>query len=236
MPRRRRCQLRGRAGRGVRPGRRIRLRQVDHRAAAPRLSPAGDADGRRRGPLRGPATCLRSTGRSSIGCAATASPSCRRIRRRRSIPASGSASRSTRSCWRMAAAIRTSAPSGRCELFGLVGLPATIRVPAPLSAPALRRPAAARLHRHGARLRSGLRRAGRADHRPRRHHAGADHRAADRSARRGSACRCSMSPTISACCRRSPIGSASCMPGGWSRSRRPARSLLPIRSIPTRAA
>ena len=40
-------------------------------------------------------------------------------------------------------------------------------------------------------------------------------------ARAPSACRCSMSPTISACWRRSPTGSASCMRAGWSRSRRP---------------
>ena len=36
-----------------------------------------------------------------------------------------------------------------------------------------------------------------------------------------SACRCSTSPTTSACCRRSPTASASCMPDTWSRSRRP---------------
>ena len=53
LPRRRRCQLLGRAGRGVRTGRRIRLRQVDDRAAASWLSLAGDADGRRQNPLRG---------------------------------------------------------------------------------------------------------------------------------------------------------------------------------------
>ena len=57
------------------------------------------------------------------------------------------------------------------------------RTPGALSAPALRRPAAARLHRHGHGLRSRPRRPRRADDRPRRHHAGADHRAPRRSAR-----------------------------------------------------
>ena len=49
----RRCELRDRAGRGLRPGRRIRLRQVDRRPATPRLPPS-EPDGRGgRGALQG---------------------------------------------------------------------------------------------------------------------------------------------------------------------------------------
>ena len=184
--------------RGSRTGRRIRLRQVDDCAAAPWLSPAGDADGRGADPLRGPRP-LALVRPELHRLRGHASPSCRRTRRPRSTPASGSgADRRDPAGARQ----RRSAPSAlerTRELFDLVGLPAAGRFPATLSAPALRRPAAARLHRDGARLRSRLRRARRADDRPRRHHAGADPRPADRPARPARRCRCSTSRTISAC-------------------------------------
>ena len=180
--RRRRCQLLGRAGRGVRAGRRIRLRQVDRRLAAPRLPPAGDADGRRRDPLRGPQPACARPRRNSTGCAASASPSCRRTRRRRSTPACGSARRSTRSCVRMATANRTSGMKRTLELFGLVGLPAKIeflrRYPHQLSGGQQQRVCIAM----ALACDPDLRRARRADDRPRRDDAGADRRAAGRSA------------------------------------------------------
>ena len=77
-----------------------------------------------------------------------------------------------------------------------------------LSAPALRRPAPARDDRDGARQRARPADRRRADHRARRHRAGADPQAARRSCRRGSAWRCCSSPTTSASCASSPTRSA----------------------------
>ena len=76
-----------------------------------------------------------------------------------------------------------------------------------LSPPALRRPAPARDDRDGARQPPGPVHRRRADHRARRHRAGADSQAARRISRRGSAWRCCSSPTTSASCAKSPATS-----------------------------
>ncbi len=54
-------QLRPEEGRGLRPGRRIRLRQVHGLAATARLSPSVDAGRRRTGPVQATRTCWLST-------------------------------------------------------------------------------------------------------------------------------------------------------------------------------
>ena len=81
------------------------------------------------------------------------------------------------------------------------------RVRPPLPAPALRRPAAAGLHRGVARAGARPRRARRADHRPGRRHPGPDPQGAAAPARRASTWRCSTSPTTSRSSLRSPTGS-----------------------------
>ena len=73
--------------RGLRAGRRIRLRQVDGRLSAPGLSPSRRRriDGGRV-LFKGAGSAAAGAARRSTGCAATASASCRRIRPRRSSP------------------------------------------------------------------------------------------------------------------------------------------------------
>ena len=213
--------------RGLRPGRRIRLRQVDRRPAAARLSPPAMPHRRRPRSASRARTCCASSRPALDRLRGNRIALCRRTRRRRSIPACGSASRSTEILLphgrgdRAAPSTRDRASSSassacrRCRAL-----------PAPLSASALGRPAAARLHRHGARLRSRSRRARRADHRPRRHHPGADRRPARSICGRGSAWRCSMSPMISACWRRSPTAIGVMYAGPHGRDRADGRDLF----------
>ena len=75
------------------------------------------------------------------------------------------------------------------ELLDLVGIRRPRAAPRLLSARAFRRPAPARHDRHGARQRPRHPDRRRADHRPRRHHPGADPRSARRSPQAGSAWR-----------------------------------------------
>ena len=179
--------------RSARPGRRIRLRQVDGRPAASRLPPSRRcaSDG---GEvlLRGPRPALAPTAASSTALrgdrigfvpqnpTTALNPGIRvgAPDRRDAAPAHG-AQRAGQAPTSARRALRPGRPAG------------ADRVAAALSAPALGRPAAARLHRDGARLRARPRRARRADDRPRRHHAGADRRAAGRSPRAARHCRCS---------------------------------------------
>ena len=123
--RRRRCQLLGAPRRGVRSGRRIRLRQVHRSLQLLGYRHAVDA-GRSRARCGSRARPhSHAARRSSTSCAATASPSCRRTRPRRSIPASASARRSRRCCWHTAGAPTTrSAERDRRACCELVGLPA----------------------------------------------------------------------------------------------------------------
>ena len=92
-----------------------------------------------------------------------------------------------------------------------------------LPAPALRRHAAARHDRHGARPGAADRHHGRADHRARRGDAAADPRASWSSCANGSASRCCSSRTTCRCWSSSPTGSRSCTADGSSRRRRPPR-------------
>ena len=118
-----------RARRGVRAGRRIRLRQVDGRLQLLGYRHASDAHRRRpQSSSRARDLLQARRARSSTGCAATASPSCRRIRRRRSTPASGSAGRSPRSCVpHRRCRDRGKRRAGRTSFFDLVGLPGRSR-------------------------------------------------------------------------------------------------------------
>ena len=164
---------------------RIRLRQVDGGAAAPGLSPSGEPDRRRAGAVPGPRPAVAGAAAPSTSCAATASASCRRIPTTALNPGIrvGEQVAEMLLAHGQARADRGRRRPARRELFDLVGLPDPERLVRTLSASALGRTAAARLHRHGAGLRARPRGARRADHRPRRHDAGADHRAADRPAR-----------------------------------------------------
>ena len=94
------------------------------------------------------------------------------------------------------------------ELLDQVGIPDPAGAARQLSASALRRPAPARDDRDGACQRAGPADRRRADHRARRHRAGADPQAAEGHCRSGSAWRCCSSPTTSASCARSPTASA----------------------------
>ena len=162
---------------------RIRLRQIDGRPSAPGLSPSGEPDRRRPGAVPGPRPAAAGAARPRQAARRPDQLRAPESRPRRSIPASASASRWPRSCSPMAARRDPGRPRRATrELFALVGLPDPERPAASLSPSALGRAAAAGLHRHGAGLRARPRRAGRADHGPRRHHPGADRRAADRSA------------------------------------------------------
>ena len=147
-------------------------------------TPAMRTDGGR-GPLRGRRPARASTAPELDRAARRrASPSCRRTRRRRSTPASGSARRSTRSCAHMARAIRTSADATHARALR-PGRPAgdarasCARYPHQLSGGQQQRVCIAM----ALACDPDLRGARRADDRPRRHDAGADHRAADRPAR-----------------------------------------------------
>ena len=162
-------------GRGARARRRVGLRQDDRRdgaararAARRRASAAGRCviDGRDLAGARRRATCA--------GCAAARSPTSRRTRARRSTRRCGCA----RSCAEMLEAHAgewSDERARRAHARGARGGRAAVRrrVPRPLPAPALGRPAAARRDRDGVRLPAARDRLRRADHRPRRHDAGA---------------------------------------------------------------
>jgi len=97
----------------------------------------------------------------STNCAATALRSCRRIRRRRSIPGIRIGAQLAEPV--VAQSPRRARADGGDPRAGR--LARGCRLPAPLPASAFRGPAAAHLYRHGARLRSRSSGAGRADHR-----------------------------------------------------------------------
>ena len=124
------------------------------------------------------------------------------------------------------------------RLFRIVGVARRRGVSPRVPPPAVRRPAAARCDRHGAGLRAAARRAGRADDRARRHHAGRD--PAARSVRLrgehgvGDGLR---DATISRSSRRSPTASPSCTAEGSSRWRRDrGRPVGAASSVHARAA
>ena len=101
-----------------------------------------------------------------------------------------------------------------------------------LPAPAVGRPAPARAHRDGARLRAGARHRRRADDGARRHDPGADPRSAARRCSSGSGSRCCSSRTTSASSPRWPTASPSCTRGGSSKQAPVRDALRAIRSIP----
>ena len=178
-----RGELRHRARRGLRPGRRIGLRQVDGGLSAAGLSPSQQ-------PHRGrPRRCSRASDLLELD-----RPALDRLRGDRisfvpqnpttalnpGMRVGSQIGEMLRAPWPCA---RSGQATARARRAVPPGRAAEVRrrSAAALSPPAFGRPAAARLHRHGAGLRAGSRGARRADHRPRRHDAGADRRAADRS-------------------------------------------------------
>ena len=105
----------------------------------------------------------------------------------------------------------------------------------PLSPSAVRRPAAARGHRHGADGRAVAAGHGRADHGPRRHRRGGGARSRARPPARSTTPPSSSSATISAPSCASATASASCMRASWWRRGRSARCSA-IRATPIPAA
>ena len=186
---RRRDLVRRRRRRGARTRRRVRLGQDHGRGRAARPRPPRREDRGRPGARSRGATFSGSPRRSCGRCAAGRSPTSRRTRAPRSTRRSGSACSSRRRSSRTASAPRSEermTPAGRDARRGAA--PARRGVPAPLSAPALRRPAAAGRARDGVRVQAARDRPRRADDRPRRDDPGARARHgpdAVRRARRG---------------------------------------------------
>ena len=127
---------------------------------------------------------------------------------------------------------RRSRPAQRAvEMLGRVGIPQPVGPGGRVPAPVLRRHAAAGHDRHGPVLRSRAADRRRADHRARRHRAGADPRPDRETCRPSSARRSSSSPTISAWSPRWPTRSWSCTPAGQRarhRRRRLQRPAAPL--------
>ena len=221
-----------------RPRRRIRRGQEHDR---PRRGAAAAGRVPRRGPparlqRRGSAERFRRS--ASARCSATASPSCRRSRCRRSTRSSPSGGSST-SIWRGSACRRRERRAPRRASARRSAARPRRRTPRPLSVPAFGRHVPAGAHRHGVLERSRAHHRGRADDGARRHDPGAyrdaDPRAAAARATRG----CSSSRTICAWPRISATRSSCSMPAmSWSaaRPRRcSARRAIPIRGALKRA-
>ncbi len=121
------------------------------------------------------------------------------------------------------------------ELLDQVGIPDAARRVARLSAPALRRHAAAGDDRHGAGRRPDAADRRRADHRARCHHPGADHGAARRLQGRRRHGDAADHPRPRRRRRDRPTGWRSCMPAGSWRAPRCERS-SPTPATPTPAA
>ena len=206
-------QIEIRAGRGARAGRRVRLRQ-DHRRDGPaRTLPQRRPRGRRGGAGRRARHRRAGRGRpaADAGRHRVVHPA-----RPRDGAEPGAADRhpadgdpgGTRGRQQLGGARGARAPSARGG-----GAPVGRRLPAPLSAPALRRPAAARRDRDGLRQPPARDRLRRTDDRPGRHDAGA--RAGDgaRPVPLPSVWRRSMSATTWPSWPSSPTASRSCTRG-----------------------
>ena len=206
-PRGRRRFVRSRARPDTSDRRRKRLRQVGYGAFHPAARPAAARQDCRQDPVRG---------RGSPEALRTRHARHSRQPHRHGLPgaddrpqsgAARSAARSPSRCGCTSSSTARRWRSARSELLNLVGIAEPRRARGRLPAPAFRRHAAAGDDRHGARLRPEAPHRGRADHRPRRHHPGADPRPHRRPQRSGMAPPSSSSPTIWELWRRSPTAS-----------------------------